>query len=298
MKVKIKDMQAKSDKSKAFRISKDSIKKAYRFLKRNGRFIIGGSIVAVILFGAIFAPLLTPWNPEVGELVDASMKPNAEHIMGCDYYGRDIFARVLYGSRTTLIVAIGAQLITTVVGTILGLICGYYKWAEKILMRILEAFNQIPNLLLCLMMVAIFGAGTVNLMLAMAVGTIPSLARMIRNQVLSLREKEFIESEKAMGASDLRTLFVHMVPAFSSYLIVRFTTSLAGCVLRMTSLSFLGLGLSPIIPSWGGMISEGQTLLFSTPHMVFWPAFAICLTVFGFSMLGDAVRDKLDPKLR
>jgi peptide/nickel transport system permease protein len=197
-----------------------------------------------------------------------------------------------------LIVVLGAQLVSTVGGAVLGLLCGYYPKMEKIVMRILEGFATIPNLLLCLMMVAIFGAGTWNLILAMAVGGIPSCARVVRSQVLSLKEKEYIESEKAMGASDIRTMFIHILPSCLSYLIVRVTTGLAGNMLRMTSLSYLGLGLDPLIPSWGGEIQQAQAYMFTTPHMVLYPALAICITIFGFSMLGDAVRDLMDPKLR
>ena len=269
-----------------------------RFLKKYGRLMIGGSILAVVVFCAVFAPFLTDQDPTLVVLRNSKLLPNAEHPLGCDYYGRDIWARLLYGSRTTLIVVLGAQLVSTVAGAVLGLLCGYYRKVEKILMRILEGFATIPNLLLCLMMVAIFGAGTWNLILAMAVGGIPSCARVVRSQVLSLKEKEYIESEKAMGASDTRTMFLHILPSCLSYLIVRVTTGLAGNMLRMTSLSYLGLGLDPLIPSWGGEIQQAQGYMFSTPHMVLYPALAICITIFGFSMLGDAVRDLMDPKLR
>lgn len=273
-------------------------KRVARFLKKYGRLMIGGSILAVVVFCAIFAPFLTDQDPTLVVLANSKRLPDAEHPLGCDYYGRDIWARLLYGSRTTLMVVIGAQLVSTVVGAVLGLLCGYYPRLEKILMRILEGFATIPNLLLCLMMVSIFGAGTLNLILAMAVGGIPSCARVVRSQVLSLKEKEYIESEKAMGASDIRTMFIHILPSCLSYLIVRVTTGLAGNMLRMTSLSYLGLGLDPLTPSWGGEIQQAQAYMFTTPHMVLYPALAICITIFGFSMLGDAVRDLMDPKLR
>ena len=158
--------------------------------------------------------------------------------------------------------------------------------------------RTVPSLILCMLMITVFGSGIPQLILAMSITGIPSRARMIRTQTLSIKEKEFIESEKAMGASDIRTMFLHILPACSSYLIVRFSSGLAGSVLSMTSLSYLGLGLSPLIPSWGGMVYEGQTYMFGTPHLVFYPALAICITVFGFSLLGDGVRDLLDPKLR
>ena len=272
--------------------------KPLRFIQKYGRLLIGGAIIAVVLFGAIFAPFLTDYDTETIDLDNIKQEPSAEHVLGTDRYGRDMLTRILYGSRTTLIVALGVQILVTVAGTVLGLICGYYSKAEKFLMRILDAFSTVPNLLLCLMMVSIFGAGTINLIVAMSISAIPGTARMVRNQVLSLREKEYIESEKAMGASDLRTVGLHILPACSSYLIVRFSSGLAGSVLSMTSLSYLGLGLSPLIPSWGGMVYEGQGFIFGTPHLVLYPALAICIAVFGFSLLGDGVRDLLDPKLR
>ena len=272
--------------------------KPLRFIQKYGRLLIGGAIIAVVLFGAIFAPFLTDYDTETLDLDNIKQEPSAEHVLGTDRYGRDMLTRILYGSRTTLIVALGVQILVTFAGTVLGLICGYYSKAEKFLMRILDAFSTVPNLLLCLMMVSIFGAGTLNLIVAMSISAIPGTARMVRNQVLSLREKEYIESEKAMGASDLRTVGLHILPACSSYLIVRFSSGLAGSVLSMTSLSYLGLGLSPLIPSWGGIVYEGQGFIFGTPHLVLYPALAICIAVFGFSLLGDGIRDLLDPKLR
>lgn len=272
--------------------------KPMRFLAKYGRLILGGGIIGLIILGSIFAPFLTQYDPEIYDLDIRKQLPSAEHLLGTDNYGRDMFTRILYGGRTTLIVAFGSKALGILLGTVLGLICGYYKWAEKILMRILDAMATIPNLLLCLMMVAIFGAGTVNLIIAMAIGSIPGTARMVRNQVLSLKEKEFIESEHAMGASDARTMFMHILPSCTSYLIVSFSSGLAGAVLSMTSLSYLGLGLSPVIPNWGGMINEAQHLMFGTPHLVLYPGIATCLAVFGFAMLGDGVRDLLDPRLR
>lgn len=221
-----------------------------------------------------------------------------EHVFGTDIYGRDMWSRLIFGSRNTLLVSLGAQAILTVSGTLLGLLCGYYTKVEKYLMRVLDAMATIPNLLLCLLMVSVFGSGVPNLMLAMSFHGIPGLARMIRNQVLSLREKEYIESEKAMGATDIRTVILHILPACMSYLLVRFSTGLSGAILSMTSLSYLGVGLDPTIASWGGMIQNSQKIMFALPHTFMVPTLAIGVTVFGFSMLGDGLRDLLDPKLR
>ena len=272
--------------------------KPTRFIKKYLRLMVGAAILVTVIICAVFAPLLTEYDPMEVDMVNAKQTPSEEHIFGTDKFGRDIFTRICYGSQTTLLVAVGAQFVAVAAGTVLGLICGYYTKAEKILMRILEAMNQIPNLILCLLMVTIFGSGVINLIFAMSVNSIPGIARMIRNQVLSLREKEYIESEKAMGASDARTIFLHILPACASYLTVRFTAGLAGSVLSMTSLSFLGLGLDPTLPSWGGMINEAQTNFFGYPHTVLFPALAISITIFGFTLVGDGVRDLLDPKLR
>lgn len=268
------------------------------FIRKYGKVIIGGTIIGLVIFCAVFAPLITSFPPDKVDVSQAKLLPGGEHILGTDTYGRDLFSVVVYGSRTTLIVAVGAQLMIVVCGTVLGLLCGYYSKAEKILMRFLDAFSTIPNLLLCLLMISVFGAGTFNMIIAMSIHGIPGVARMVRNQVLSLREKEYIESEKAMGASDLRTVFMHILPACSSYLLVTFSNGLAGAILSMTALSYLGVGLDPTVASWGGAVQDGQRIMFAFPHVVLYPSLAICITVFGFSMLGDGLRDILDPKLR
>ena len=175
------------------------------FIKKYWRLFLGGLIIATVIFCAVCAPMLTDCDPEFVDVLNAKAKPSAEHPVGTDTLGRDVWARILYGSRSTLIVAVGAEILGTLMGAILGLICGYYNKAEKIRMRFLDGFSTIPNLLLCMMMVSIMGAGIPNLIIAMSIGGVPGTARMVRNQVLSLREKEFIESEKAMGAGDFRT---------------------------------------------------------------------------------------------
>ena len=272
--------------------------KTSRFLRKYGRLLIGGTIVGIVVFCAIFAPLLTSYDPNMVKYAEASLKPTAEHILGTDVYGRDLFARIVYGARSTLIVSVGVQIVTVVIGTVLGLLCGFYSKVEKILMRFLDVFKTIPSLLLCLLIISVLGPGVPNLIMAMSINGIPGVARMVRNQVLSLREKEFVESEKAMGASHLRILFHHILPSCSSYLLVEFSNGLSSAVLSMSGLSYLGLGLDPTIASWGGSIQDGQSVMFAIPHVVFYPMLAICITIFGFSVLGDGVRDILDPKLR
>lgn len=281
------------------------------FLRKYGRILIGGTILAVIFFFVLGADFLDMgYDPAAFDpsFADAAIKPNSEHIMGTDQYGRDIWSRILHGGQPTLLVAIGAQVILTCLGTVVGLICGYYNRVERIVMRVLEAFSKIPNMLLTMLVLSLFRfsaeksllENVLPMMLSMSIHGVPGLARMIRNQVLSLREKEYIESEKAMGASDIRTIFVHIMPACYSYLLVRFSNGLAGMILSMASLSFLGLGLPSTIPTWGFMVNETQEIIFSADHfyMFMWPTLVISVTVFGFAMLGDGLRDLLDPRLK
>jgi ABC-type dipeptide/oligopeptide/nickel transport system permease subunit len=289
------------------------------FLRKYGRILIGGTILAVVFFCVIFADQLDMGYPHDSFTFDAtlqngSIKPGGvdtfggKHLMGTDQLGRDIWSRILHGGRPTLLVALGAQSMLIVMGTVVGLLCGYYNKVERVVMRILEAFATIPNMLLTMLVMSLFTFNSeksmiencLPMMLSMSIHGVPGLARMIRNQVLSLREKEYIESEKAMGAGDLRTMFIHILPACSSYLLVRFSNGLSGMVLSMASLSFLGLGLPLSIPTWGFMVSDTKEVIYSPDHfyIFMWPTLVISITVFGFAMLGDGLRDLLDPRLK
>ena len=287
------------------------------FVRKYGRLLIGGIILTVILFGVIFADVLDMGNNHDSfkgvDLTNAYQKSGEVgnsgllHVMGTDGEGRDIWARILHGGRPTLIVALGAQAVLVTLGTVIGLICGYFSKVERIVMRILEAFATIPNMLLTMLVLSLFREARqdpvkaiIIMIFSMSLHGVPGLARMIRNQVLSLREKEYIESEKAMGAGDLRTMFVHILPACSSYLLVRFSNGLAGMILSMASLSFLGLGLPLSVPTWGSMVNETRLAIYD-PNIMYvflWPTLIISITVFGFAMLGDGLRDLLDPRLK
>lgn len=271
--------------------------KPLRFIQKYGRLLMGGTIIAAVLLCAIFAPVLATHDPYEQNMQNAKALPSAEHIMGTDYFGRDIWSRLVIGSQNTLLVTFITQIVVTVVGTVIGLFCGYFPKVEKYVMRFLDAYATIPGLLMNMMMLAAFGSSIFTLVLAMSLNNIPALSRSMRNQVLFVRNKEYIESAKAMGASDVRTMFVHVLPNISNYLWVRIGGALGGTIGSMTSLSYLGLGLDPTIPSWGGMVQDGQTLMFAYPHLSFFAIGAISLTVFGFVMLGDGLRDLLDPRL-
>ncbi len=282
-------------------MSRKTMKKRMKtsaFFRNYTRLIIGGVILAGVLFCTVFASKLTSYDPGVLDLTNAKQLPSAEHILGTDIYGRDMWSRLLYGGQNTLFIAFVATVIAIAGGAVLGLIIGYYPKLEKYLMRVLEAMRTVPSLILCMLMITVFGSGIPQLILAMSITGIPSRARMIRTQTLSIKEKEFIESEKAMGASDLRTIFIHILPQTTSYLTITFSNEMSANILGMVSLSYLGVGLDPLLPSWGGMVQEGQRVVFGLPHLVLYPSIAIVITVFAMAMLSDGLRDLLDPKLR
>lgn len=266
--------------------------------KRYGRIVVGGTIILVIVLLAVFAPYITSYDPAKQDLTNKCARPDAEHIFGTDVYGRDLFARIIYGGRVTLIVSFGVQFCAVVLGAVCGLVCGYFKSLDTLIMRLMEGLNSIPGILLALIMTQVFGPSMFNLMVALTIGLIPGITRMTRSQVLSLREKEFIESEKAMGASNFRIIFGHIMPSCSHYFIIRFITGFAGNILATASLSYLGVGLDPSIPNWGAIVASGQGLMLIHPHLVIYPGVAITITAFAFSMFGEGMREILDPKLR
>lgn len=268
------------------------------FLRRYGRVLIGASILGVIVLLALLAPVLARFDPNQTDMALTKAPPSAEHWFGTDIYGRDLFARVIYGARITLLVAFGVQVLAVALGALCGLLSGYYHRVDTVLTRIMEGLAAMPQLLLAMVITSVLGPGPFKMILSLVICSLPAITRMVRGQVLSLREKEFIESEKAMGASGARTIFRHILPHCSSYLLIRFNTGLSSTVLTLASLSYMGVGLDPSIPNWGAIIADGQGLMMLYVHLVLSPGLAICITVFACCMLGDGLRDILDPKYR
>ena len=268
------------------------------FMKRYGRIIIAGTVLIFIIMTAVFAPVIATHDPNKVNIYEAKITPNDEHLMGTDAYGRDLFSRVIYGSRISLIISISVNVLAIIIGTVIGLFSGYYPFADKILMRVMEAINALPMLLLAIVLVTVLGPGTGKLIACWTIVNLPGIARLVRSQVLSIKEQEHVESARAAGASNLRIIFKYILPLCYSPLIIRFANGLSATILTQASLSFLGVGLDPRIPSWGGIIGEGRNLVMVYPHMCTYAGFAIIITVLAFSILGDGVRDVLDPKLR
>ena len=268
------------------------------FLRKYGRILLGGGVLALILLATLAAPLITPYDPTAVSPAEGLQFPSAVHWMGTDRFGRDVFAWVLYGARISLLVGAAVALTSTVAGILLGLLMGYYKALDRVIMRILEGLSAFPDMLLALTLASIFGSGVDKVILALSVVGTPSVARIVRSQVLSIKESEHVESARAMGATDLRIMFRYILPLCVSPLIIRFTTTMASAILTEASLSFLGVGVDPTVPTWGGILSTAKDFVITNPYMAIYPGLAIVVTVLSISILGDGLRDLLDPKMK
>lgn len=274
-------------------------KKIQVFVKNNGRIVIGGALILSLIILTLLAPVLTEYDPVATDGYARSLPSGTDgHLLGTDAQGRDIWSRLLYGARSSILIAVIVQLLNIAVGSLLGLVSGYFPKVDIILMRVLEAISSLPTILMVYVLVMIMGSGYVSLITAMVIGNMPSIARYVRAQVLSLRQKEFVEREVAIGAGTFRTMILHVLPHCSSYLLVRFGAGLGGSIMSLATLSFLGVGLPGGTPTWGADIANAQGQLLVYPEKVFFPMIAIAIAVFGFSMLGDGLRDYLSPKHR
>jgi peptide/nickel transport system permease protein len=263
---------------------------------------IGIFVAAVLVIAAIFAPLIATHDPIAQNLSMRYAAPSAEHWFGTDAIGRDVFSRLVYGARTSLEVGIVVTVVSAVVGMFIGSIAGFYGGIlDKILSGyIFNVFLAFPGLLLAIALVAFLGAGIEKVILALCIIGWVGYARVMRGQVLKVREYDFVQAARALGASNFRILFTHILPNAIQPLIVQASLGMAGAVLSEASLSFLGLGIPPPAPSWGTMIEEGRgfDILYNAPHVLFIPALAIALTVLAFNFIGDGLREYLDPKQR
>jgi peptide/nickel transport system permease protein len=264
--------------------------------------IAGLIIVATLVIVALFAPWIATYDVGATDLSIRYLGPSAAHWFGTDSTGRDIFSRVVFGARISLQVGIIVVMVSAFIGTILGAIAGYYGgWVDRVVSGyVFNVFLAFPGLLLAIAMVAFLGAGLNKLILALCIIGWVGYARLIRGQVLKVREYDFVQAARALGASDLRILFVHILPNAIQPLIVQASLGMAGAVLAEASLSFLGLGVPPPAPSWGVMIEEARDLstLQAAPHALIFPGLAIALTVLAFNFIGDGLREYLDPRQR
>lgn len=259
--------------------------------------VIGALIILALILTAVFAPWIAPESPIGQNLQARILPPSAEHWMGTDELGRDIFSRVVYGARITLMIVALVAVISAPLGLIIGIVSGYFGgWTDRILMGLTDIFLSMPKLILALAFVAALGPGIENAIIAIAITTWPTYARVARAETLTHRRAEFIAATRLLGGSHTRIILGHLLPLCTSSMIVRVTLDMAGIILTAAGLGFLGLGAQPPLPEWGAMISRGRAFILDQWWVATMPGFAIILVSLGFCFLGDGLRDVLDPK--
>lgn len=275
------------------------LKEFWHQFAKNKAAVVSLAVIILLILACIFAPLLTPYAYDEIDLLNTLQYPSLENPLGTDNYGRDILTRILYGGRTSLLISLTAMIIAMIVGPLLGAIAAFYGGAaDSVIMRVLDIMMSIPGLLLSVSVSIALGTGVTETAIAIAIGSVPPLARIIRAQVLTIRDQEYIEASRTIGASDLRIIISHVIPNSLAPLIVQSTMRIGSAVNLISSLSFLGAGVQPPTPEWGSMLSEGRAFLLSFWPMIIFPGIAIAITMLAFNIFGDGVRDALDPKLK
>ena len=271
-----------------------------RFRKNKGA-VVGMVVVAFVVFMALFADVIFDFDTQIAAIHPSERLqwPSWQHPFGTDQMGRDIFARVLYGTKFSFSIGIASVLFSALIGIPIGAAAGYFGGAfDDIVMRFMDIFTAIPQILMGIMIVSVLGANTLNLIIAISITSIPAIARITRASVMTVKNQEYIEAARSIGLRESSIIFGHVIPNCLSPIIVRLTLQVASAVVSASSLSFLGLGIAPPSPEWGALLSAGRKFVREQSYMTLFPGLAIMITVLAFNMLGDGLRDSLDPKLR
>ena len=273
----------------------------WRRMRKNKMAMLGLVILVMLALTAIFADVIADYDTKViaQDIKNRLQGPSMEHWCGTDEFGRDIFARLVHGSRVSLVVGLISVSISLLMGGALGAIAGYYGGrVDNVIMRIMDIFLAVPSILLAMTIVAALGTSLINVMLAIGVSGIPGYARIVRASVMSIKDQEFVEASRAIGAKSPTTIFREILPNCLAPIIVQATLSVAGAILSTASLSFIGLGVQPPSPEWGAMLSGGRNYLRDALHLTLFPGLAIVITILALNLLGDGLRDALDPRLK
>lgn len=275
------------------------IKDLLHIFYKNKMAVAGFIIILAMVIVAVFAPLIATQAPEAQDLAARFQSPSAAHFFGTDNFGRDIFSNVVYGARISLFIGLVATIISVIIGTIIGAVAGFFGGAvDNLMMRLVDIILSIPSLILAIAISAVLGTGIRNLILAVSLSSITNYARIVRASVLSVKEQEYVEAAKIGGASNFRLIFRHILPNCTGPIIVQATLGVGTAILQAASLSFIGLGVQPPTPEWGGMLSQGRSYIRDYPHMTIFPGLAIALTIFSLNLFGDGLSDTLDVKQR
>jgi peptide/nickel transport system permease protein len=274
-------------------------KEAWISFYKNRLAVVGLGIVVFFIIIAIFAPIIAPYSFKDQVLADRMLSPSSEHWFGTDDFGRDIFSRIVYGARISLWVGFFSVLGSVVAGTLLGIVAGYYgRWVDAIISRIFDIMLAFPSILLAIAVVSILGPSLQNALIAIAVINIPNFGRLVRSKVLSVKQEEYIMAARAVGMKDSRILLRHILPNSISPVIVQATLAIATAIIEAAALGFLGMGAQAPTPEWGKMLADSKNYITQAPWTLFFPGVAIMLTVLGFNLMGDGLRDILDPKMK
>lgn len=267
------------------------------FFKRHPTTAIGGLLLLLLFLTAIFAPFLGTVDPTALSPIHRTRAPSAQFWFGTDLLGRDVYSRVIYGARISLIVGFSVAALSTVIGVAIGLAAGFVRWVDAVVMRIMDGFMSIPTILLAIALIALTRASLQNVIIAITIAEVPRVVRLVRGLVLSLREQPYVEAAVAAGASRLRIVLRHIFPNTLAALMVQATYICGVAILAEASLSFIGAGVPPSVPSWGNIMAEGRALWQIKPHLIAFPALFLSITILAINMLGDGLRDAVDPRM-
>lgn len=274
-------------------------REAWRRLKRNKLAVAGMVIIIIFVLMAVFADLIAPYGMDEQDYMNRLALPSAKHWFGTDNFGRDIFSRIIYASRVSLPIGLACAVCSLLVGGFIGICAAYFGgWFEELVMRIMDIFQSIPATLLSIAVLAALGNGIGNLIIANTIALLPNKARQTRGAIYMVKENDYIEASRAIGAGSFRQMFKHMLPNALGPIIISFTMSIAGSILVVSGLSYLGLGIVPPTAEWGAMLSNARDYIIKAPYFIIFPGVVIILCVFAINLFGDGLRDALDPKLK
>ena len=275
------------------------ILEVWRRLKKNKLAVVALVVLVLLVLVALFGEYIAPYPYDQQDPRNSFAPPSAEHLLGTDKLGRDVLSRLICGTRQSLAMGVVAVSLASLIGITIGSIAGFYGgWADTICMRMLDVYQAMPMLLLCLMLAAVLGPSLRNAIIALGIATVPSHARLTRATILTIREREYVEAARAINAKDARIILKHIIPNALAPLIVDFTMGIGSCILAGASLSFIGLGVQPPTPEWGAMISEAKNIMREHPTMAMYPGICVMISVLSCNLLGDGLRDALDPRLK